>query len=484
MARSCLLAVNVVGLLACTGLALAARKQSVSAPAPIAITHVTVIDVKTGERRPDQTILILRDRITHVGPSATARLPSGTREVDGSGAYAIPGLWDMHVHIFNQVSLRPANTWDFPLFVANGVLGVREMWTKPGNMAEVRRWRNRVRAGALIAPRVAAVGRVLDGANPVWRNTDSVTTPEDARRLVDETQAAGIDFVKVYSKLPREAYFAIVLEANRKRITFAGHVPFAVDANEASDAGQRSFEHLSGIFESCSTRSAELRQVPWDDWTTAQDSLMLATYEAARCAILFRRLAANGTVQVPTLALWQRDRMSIAELANDPRLRYIPAGERATWEPYRARFDPSTAPLRRRYWEARLRVVGAMRREGVHFMTGTDLGNPYIYPGFSVHDELSLLVEAGLSPLEALQATTLNPAQFLSVADSLGTLEAGKLADIVLLEADPLTDIRNTTKIRAVVLNGRLLLRSDLDSLLEAAAGGLSAQVKPVGRRR
>jgi imidazolonepropionase-like amidohydrolase len=162
--------------------------------------------------------------------------------------------------------------------------------------------------------------------------------------------------------------------------------------------------------------------------------------------------------------------MSIAELATDPRLRYIPAGERTTWEPYRARFDPSTAPLRRRYSEARLRVVGAMHQARVYFMTGTDLGNPYIYPGFSVHDELRFLVEAGLSPLEALQATTLNPAQFLSVADSLGTLEAGKLADIVLLDADPLTDIRNTTKIRAVVLNGRLLLRSDLDSLLQAAA--------------
>jgi imidazolonepropionase-like amidohydrolase len=465
-----------VGVLACTGLAPAARLQSASAPAPLAITHVTVIDVKTGERHTDQTLLILRNRITDVVPSATARLPGGTRRVDGSGTYAMPGLWDMHVHIFNQVTLRPANTWYFPLFVANGVLGVREMWTRPGNMAEVRRWRNGVRSGALMAPRVAAVGRVLDGPKPVWRNTDSVTTPEDARWLVDETQAAGIDFVKVYSKLPRDAYFAIVGEAKRRRIPFAGHVPFSVDANEASNAGQRSVEHLSGVFESCSTRSAELRQVPWDDWTTAHDWLMLDTYDAARCATLFRRLAANGTVQVPTLVYSQRDRMSAVELVNDPRLRYVPAGERATWEPYLGHFDPSTAPLRRRYWEMRLRAVGAMRQAGVHIMTGTDLGNPYVYAGFSVHDELRFLVEAGFSPLEALQAATLNAAQFLSLADSLGTLETGKVADIVLLDTDPLVDIRNTTKIRAVVLNGRLLLRSDLDGLLEAAAGGVAAR--------
>lgn len=151
--------------------------------------------------------------------------------------------------------------------------------------------------------------------------------------------------------------------------------------------------------------------------------------------------------------------------------RYVPATELRTWEPYLARLRSTDVGLSRRYWEARLRVVGAMRRAGVRFMSGTDLGNPYVYPGFSVHDELRLLVRAGLRPLEALQAATLNPAQFLKTGDSLGTLEAGKLADLVLLEGDPLADIGNTARIRAVVLNGRLLTRSDLDSFLAAADG-------------
>jgi imidazolonepropionase-like amidohydrolase len=199
---------------------------------------------------------------------------------------------------------------------------------------------------------------------------------------------------------------------------------------------------------------------------------MLETYDATRCAGLFSRLVANGTVQVPTLSYWQRDGMSAAEIVNDPRLRYIPESERTTWEPYLARLRPTDAPLRRRYWDARLHVVGAMRRAGVRFMSGTDVGNPYVYSGFSLHDELRLLVKAGLSPLQALQAATLNPAQFLNVADSLGTLEAGKLADLVLLDADPLADIGNIGRIRAVVLNGRLLTRSDLDALLAAAAAG------------
>jgi imidazolonepropionase-like amidohydrolase len=428
-----------------------------------------VIDVRTGERRPDHTLVIRGDRIMRVGPAATVRVPKGVREIDGTGGYAIPGLWDMHAHIFNQVTLRPANTWYFPLFVANGVLAVREMWTKPANISELQAWRNGVQTGALIAPRIPAVGRVLDGPKPVWQNTDSVTNPQGARRLVIETKGSGIDFVKVYSKLSRDTYFAIVREAQRQGLPVAGHVPFAVDAIEASDVGQRSFEHLSGMFESCSARSNDLRRVEWDDWTSAHDSLMLDTYDATRCARLFSRLAANGTVQVPTLSLWQREKMSAAEIAKDERLSYIPTSERRTWEPYLARLRPTGAPLRRRYWEARLGLVGTMRRAGVRFMSGTDLGNPYLYPGFSVHDELRLLVEAGLSPLEALQAATLNPAEFLKVADSLGTLDTGKLADLVLLDADPLADIGNTARIRAVVLNGRLLTRSDLDGLLAAA---------------
>lgn len=470
MARSCLVA-TIVAVLTCTGLAPARGWQSTFTAASLAITGVTVIDVRTGERRPDQTLVISDTRITRVGPTAAMRLPGGTREVDGKGAYAIPGLWDTHVHIFNQVSLRPANTWYFRLFVANGVLAVREMWTKPANISQVQSWRNRVRTGALIAPRIVAVGRVLDGLNPVWKNTDSVTNPQAAPRLVGETKAAGIDFVKVYSKLSRETYFAIVREARRQGIPVAGHVPVTIEASEASDAGQRSIEHLSGIFESCSTRSTDLRRVAWGDWTSAHDSLMLETHDDTRCARLFSRLVANGTVQVPTLSHLQSDQMHAAEIVNDRRVRYVPANELRTWEPYLARLRSTDVLLRRRYWDARLRVVGAMRRAGVRFMSGTDLGNPYVYPGFSVHDELRLLVKAGLSPLEALQAATLNPAQFLKVADSLGALEKGKLADLVLLEGDPLADIGNTARIRAVILNGRLLTRSDLDGFLAVAAG-------------
>jgi imidazolonepropionase-like amidohydrolase len=435
----------------------------------VALAHVTVVDVKSGKRLPDRTIVFARGRITRIPQTVGFVPPSGARRIDGEGGFAIPGLWDMHVHIFNQVSRRPANTWYFPLFVANGVLAVRDMWTKPENMEAVRSWRAEVGSGKLIAPRVVAVGRVLDGPNPVWPNTDTVTTPEQARRMVDETKAAGLDFVKVYSKLSRPVYFAIVSEANRVGISFAGHVPVAVDASEASAAGQRSIEHLTGIFESSSRRSKELLAIPYDSWTNADDSLMWSTFDDARCARLCRILAAHRTAQVPTLCLHHE--LTAAEVdGNDPRQRYVPATELETWRPFLARRNPSKAAIRERHRQARQHVVGMMRRAGVPIMAGTDLGNPYLYPGFSLHDELRLLVECGLSPLEALRAATLTPARFLAMDDSLGTIEPGKLADFVLLDADPLADIGNVTRIRAVVLNGRVLPRSELDDLLKAAA--------------
>jgi hypothetical protein len=209
MRRAWLFFAGIVGMVIFTASGSAFRPQSTSSDRSLAIIGVTVIDVSTGAKRRDQTLLIRDDRITRIGPSAAVRVTSSMREIDGTGSYAIPGLCDMHVHIFNQVSMRPANTWYFPLFVANGVLAVREMWTKPANVSEVRRWRHAVGTGALTAPRLVAVGRVLDGPDPVWQNTDVVTNPQEARRLVDETKAAG-DFVKVYSKLSREAYLAIV----------------------------------------------------------------------------------------------------------------------------------------------------------------------------------------------------------------------------------------------------------------------------------
>ncbi len=245
---------------------------------PLVFTHVTVIDATGAPAKPDMTLVVVGDRITELGPTKKVRVPKDAQVVDATSKFLIPGLWDMHVHIFNQVSRRPPNAWYFPLFVANGVTGVREMWTKPQDMNQVLEWRRQFAEGTFTLPRIAAVGTVVDGQPSTWPNTDTVATPEEARRIVRKIKDAGVDFVKTYSNLSREAYFAIVDETRKQKIPFAGHVPFAVGADEASNVGQRSMEHLNQVLETCSSKEQELLRVPGKDWTIAYDKLMADTY--------------------------------------------------------------------------------------------------------------------------------------------------------------------------------------------------------------
>ena len=239
-----------------------------------------------------------------------------------------------------------------------------------------------------------------------------------------------------------------------------------VDAAEASAVGQRSMEHFLQILESSSSKSQELFQVPSREWSSKHEKLMLDTFDEERFTKLVAVLAKNRTYQVPTLVISRvlSFRSSPRVIRNESWLRYIPAPEVASWPEVLPRRDrePTEAEktIQGRLREKKLEVMRRMQEFGVPFMAGSDVGNPYIFPGFSLHDELALLVEAGFTPLQALQTATRNPAQFLGLSDSLGTIEAGKIADLLLLDANPLRDIRNTQKIRAVVANGRYLVIS------------------------
>lgn len=461
------------------------RVTSAQEPKSIAITDVTVIDASGALPKSGMTVAITGNRITGLGESGQVQIPPGVQVVRATGKFLIPGLWDMHVHIFNQVSRRPPNKWYFPLFIANGVTRVRDMWTKPEDMVQVREWRRLQSEGSVLAPRIAAVGAIVDGpAGAEARNVAAlmlgptvnvVRTPAEARDFVRKLKTAGIDFVKTYSNLPRETYFAIAEEARKQGISFAGHAPLVVDAAEASSAGQRSMEHLLQIFESSSSKSLELLQVPARDWSSKHEEMMLDTFDDQKFRALGAVLARNRTWQVPTLVISRVHafRLDLRKIRNERWMRYIPADEIASWNETDA--GASSQPkgeegnLPTRLWEKRLAVVHRLNAMGVPFLAGTDVGNPYIFPGFSLHDELALLVEAGFTPMQALQAATRNPAQFLGVSDSLGTIEAGKVADLVLLDANPLKNIRNTRKIRAVIVNGRYLDRAALAKLLAEA---------------
>jgi imidazolonepropionase-like amidohydrolase len=454
--------------------------QPPQTPRPLVFTHVTVLDMTGAPAQPDMAVVITGDRITEIGRSESVRIPSDAQVVDATGKFLIPGLWDMHVHWLHKDYL--------PLFVANGVTGIRVMWGAPLH----HQWRQEIEQGTLRGPRMDIGSPIVDGPVPMWPGSIAVKDGAEGRQLAIRMKQEGADFIKVYSRLPREAYFAIADEAKKQGIPFAGHVPDAVSAMEASDAGQKSIEHMTGVLAACSTREEELRKGRAEAWAklprgkTSPDRaslrplnrLMLDTFSPEKANALSARFVQNRTWQCPTLVV-QRNMAFIKDPAihNDPRVKYMPPEIVSGWDPAGDfRLNDRTEEdfeLAKETYRKLKELVGPMRRAGVEFLAGTDVLNPYCFPGFSLHDELALLVEAGLSPMEALQAATRNPARYLGKEKDLGTVEKGKLADLVLLDASPLEDINNSRKIEAVVFGGKLLPKAELQKMLadlEAAA--------------
>jgi len=296
----------------------------------------------------------------------------------------------------------------------------------------------------------------------------------------------GADFIKVLSRVPRESYLAVADEAARLHMRFVGHVPESVSAAEASASGQRSIEHLSGIMLACSSEENELRQrrvnaLAKDDGAgmAALNRQTLATYNSAKASKLFAELTNHNTYQVPTLVWWQAAaNMDGPTLAADFRLQYVPMGVRSQWKPAQGAQQSTgqEASDARQRFARYLELVHSMHHAGVPFMAGTDGPDPYVFPGFSLHDELELLVKAGFSNAEALSAATFYPALFMVKLDRYGVVEPGRVADMVLLDANPLDDIRNTRKISAVVLRGKYYSRMDLDRMLAQVAEAAKKQ--------
>jgi amidohydrolase family protein len=444
--------------------------------------HATVIDATGGAPKKDVSVVISGGRIAAIRqvmePAASATV------IDATGKFLIPGLWDMHVHVpVPQISL--------PLFVANGVTGIRDMYSGLP-VASLHQW-----AGLAEAPRIFAPGFIdgplmQSGANRI--DAMAVTSPEEARAAVITFASRGVDFLKIYNSVPRDAFFALAEEARAAGVAVVGHVPEAVSPAEASAAGMQSQEHLNNLLLGASMQEEKLRAervaMMFDPMLSGQQRLRLLawpllaglvdTYDEKKAAAMFQTFIRNHTWQTPTLSLQdgfihERD----AAFIQDPRRRYLPKAWTDNWDPgaiYYLR-DESTAEYEVLHQRMRMlmtryrKLVGDMHRAGVGLLAGTDTSplNP-VLPGWGLHQELALLVECGLSPLEALQTATRNPALYFGTEKDAGTLEEGKLADLVMLDADPLDDIHNTQAIAGVVLKGRYYARRDLDAMLDAAA--------------
>jgi len=415
-----------------------AQTKPIQQSQPLIFIHANIIDVAGGKLKPDMTVVITGDRITAIGKTGRVRVPRDTQLIDATGNYLIPGLWDMHVHLDDEDFDK---NFYLRLFIANGVTGVRIMSGNP----VYHLWRKEAENGTLLAPRMVIASRVI-GLGDLSKISEA-----QAREEVRKAKRAGADFIKVHDDLSRASYFALVDEAKRMNLIVEGHVPLSITAAEASQAGQKSIEHFTGLDEAKS-----------DD---------------RKAEALIAVLKTNQTWLCPTLIM--RHNYALlrdTDFEGDPRLKYV----KSSWKDFWLRvtkeaemWPPDEAKKRKETTRKEDALVGKMQKAGVGILAGTDDSNPYVFPGFSLHDELTLLVQAGLTPMEALQTATYNPAKFLGLLASLGTIEKGKLADLMLLDANPLESISNTRKIAAVIVDGRYLPRESLDKILadvEAAA--------------
>jgi imidazolonepropionase-like amidohydrolase len=448
----------------------------------IAIVGATVIDVVAGKAIPDQTIVVHGTRVVATGARRTTQVPRDALVVDGAGKFLMPGLWDMHGHLFPHLRGAPTDerAWHLPLYIATGVTGVRDMWTNLEDFAQVRAWDEAGAAGRLVAPRVVPTGPMVDGPTGIFKAIAIVVgSPADARRVVDSIASGGGRAVKMHGAIPREAFFALAARSKERGLPLIGHVPAGVTVREAIAAGQSDIEHYTES-DGCASASAEAEAMRLRTDTTQRPArgrvqqIILDGYDAQRCADLVQVLVQRGIWVTPTLV--------VARLILDPEdptittrdeLRYVPAAERAAWDKARPaalrRTPPALLEAHRRVFTAQQKLVSSMQRAGVQLLIGTDVANDWLVPGFTVHDELALFVGAGLSPAEALRAATLTPAKYLQATDSLGSVAVGHVADLVLLDANPLADIHNTQRVRAVFIRGRYLDRTTLDSLLSTA---------------
>jgi imidazolonepropionase-like amidohydrolase len=400
--------------------ALAAPGMAETYPSKIAIAHITIVDVSTGTIKPDMTVLIEGNRIAAVRPSKNKEsLPKEIQVVDGRGKFLLPGLWDMHAHTDGEGRV-------LHLLLANGITGIRDMGGEIAKLAEARR---RIESGELMAPRLIFAGPMLKGPSGegdewAW----IVHSPEEGRQAVERLAELHVDFIKVHDGLAREDFLAIAAASKEKGIPFVGHVPASMTPAEASDLGQKSIEHFEFVPKSCHKlfeppAAANPRQVPSTCDPQSLDSLL-------------HRFASNGTWLDPTVQSFRY---------------FAPKQWSAIFSEFRE-------------------LVPLIRQNHVLILAGTDSstfledrGDP---PGMSLHDELALLVEAGFTQAEALRAATLDPALFLGLSDSLGSIDVGKIANLVLLQDNPLREIRNTKRVAAVISEGHYLDRQLLDSML------------------
>ena len=384
----------------------------------LVIRNARVIDVRTGDIRTGQSIWIKGDTIVAIGRPNSGPRVRAARTVDAGGGYVIPGLWDMHVHFGGGAALIAENRNLLPLYTAHGIVAVRDA---AGDLSEsVLAWRDSIARGLLDGPTIFTSGPKLEGVNSVWPGDIEVDTRAGVDSALDRLQAMRVDFVKLTDNTLKPELFRYALGELRKRgLKSSAHIPQAVLVREAIAAGLGSIEHLSYAIRAGTEVAG---QPPVAD--------VIAAFDSSLAMAAYRLMAERGTA------------------------------------------SPQAIARRHAIYEFSSTKLHMLQAAGITILAGTDAGflNSFVYPGIGLHDELQLMVKAGLTPLQALQAATINGARFLEREARHGVVEVGHAADLVILVANPLADITATRKIRSVILRGRHHGRSELDALLRAVA--------------
>ncbi len=454
----------------------------------VAITHVNLVDVVAGVIRPDQTVLLANGKITAAGPAATIAAPQDATLVPGAGLYLVPGFWDSHVHLRSdsnvpQTRLAAENEAMLDLFLPNGVVGICEMG---GDLADqVIRWRDAIRAGRMEGPQILTAGRKIDNDPPAWPGSIGVKTAEEARQAVDQNKALGADFIKVYFRTTTpEIFRAVIDEAHKLHMKVTGHKPVNMPLQELIETGIDGMQHAEflpattrEVFDALQRERASRASTPWTLDPAEFTARFFALEDLTEDARLYQQMAKIRFWVTPTLAVENHIlEHGVHDYETDERKHYFAPAIWHSWDPAagvgtRKPMEGRALALRQAITKRWQQTALAAFKAGVPMILGTDSGtdNVHMMPGWSTHEELEALVQVGLTPAEALRLATVNAAQWRGDADA-GEIGPGKVADLVLLRSNPLSDIRHTKEVESVFQAGRYYPRTSLDAMLARAA--------------
>ena len=451
------------------------------------ISNVTVVNSRDGSLQENMAVVVQNGTITKIEKSSRVVASGNAELIDATGKYVVPGYNDMHTHSMGAVDLA-VTFW--PAMVANGITGFREMNGSAELIARAKKLNIDAKAGTVLAPEVLSI--------PSSLVSPAVGSPASLITLIQQQKTEGADFIKTVAQSPT-IFATLMSEAKNQNLSVAGHLSPSISATSASNAGFRAIEHLGpgvAIQLDCSTDEAAIRttiattppitanvtspfltrlgEVNWFQRT-------MDTYNEDRCRTLAKLFAKNGTWQVPTLHRVKTMQFSTdAIYRNDPNLKYVEPGRKATWQSladqYLATIPSSADSVFRKYFDLQVKVMQLFRAEGVKMLAVSDTTGIWCIPGFALQEEFKLLAQIGFTPLEVLQMTTLNAAEFLNRSATMGSVDIGKNADLVLLDANPVSDAANLNKIWAVVLKGRYQSKAVLQKMLSDTATAYQGQ--------